>query len=261
MTHRPPDGGPRDYTIIDTRTDRISAPGDLLASWLVWAGAAVARIHAKVGRSANNFWSGWESDHDAVIATLQAWKPDLVFIFLGTNDAGLNMTVDGQKMDMIRKAFADAGAEVWAIGAPSFPVSGRGSTTSDGKLLNEEVEKVYTMQRRVFGPDRVIDTRPLTADILTWAQGREGDGIHFRSIGAQTFAVRLAAALGAPAGRIIKAAKDWIEEYGIDLMSDPYLTDTAAQQASQRATRNTKMVVASVGILGALVVVAYATTR
>jgi len=171
LSYRSPD---RDVLVSEVDPTRKGSPGDLLASWLLREGAAAVRIHAKVGRSAHNFWSSWEPDHDEVIAKLQAWKPDIAIIFLGTNDIGLNMAVDASDMARIRDAFSTA--EVWGIGPPSFA----------SQDLTTGAEAVVKMEKQVFGK-RFIDARPLSS-----IQGRTSDGVHFTAAGARVFAANLA---------------------------------------------------------------------
>jgi len=184
LTHRGADDAPRDVIVNDQDVSRDSSPGDLLGSWLLVAGATAVRLHAKIGRSANNFWSNWEPDHDEVIQSLQSWQPDIVIVFLGTNDLGLAMSVDGPKMAKIRDAFLTVGAEVWCIGPPSF---------SDIHLA-ALTPAVVAMERAVFG-GKFIDSRPLTATILSPAEGRARDGVHFTQDGAVKYAIGLARSL------------------------------------------------------------------
>ena len=166
---------------------RSSSPGDLLASQLLAAGAAAARINARVGRSAWNFWQREEAAK--LIAADLAWQPTIVFVMLGTNDIGLNLTKDRQALERIRDAYATSGAQLVGIGPPAFSV----------ERLVEGSPGVVAMHRKVFGPDRVVDARPLSRDLLE-APGRAGDHVHFTAAGAAALAPRLAAAIaGLPA--------------------------------------------------------------
>lgn len=180
MTHRGSDSGPEQVEVTED-SDRSSAPGDLLASHLLENGiASAARLDARVGRSAYNFWR--REAAESLIKADVAWRPDVAFVFLGTNDIGLNMSVDEKSMKAIRDWLASSGAKVFAIGPPSFadPERQKGTTP------------VVQMMRRVFGP-RFIDARPMTSDLTV--TGRAGDLIHFSSAGSKVFAARLAEAV------------------------------------------------------------------
>jgi lysophospholipase L1-like esterase len=153
-------------------------PGDLLASLLLQQGlASAARLDARVGRSAYNFWRREKAT--SLLQSDLAWGPTIAIVFLGTNDIGLNMAVDQKSMDNVRQWLASGGAEVWAIGPPSFANVDRQKGTS----------AVVAMMRRVFGV-RFLDARPLTADLTR--QGRASDLIHFNAQGSKVFADRLA---------------------------------------------------------------------
>ncbi len=211
MTHPGLDDGPRDVTVTSSDVGRSSSPGDLLGSWLLLYGAVAVTLNAKVGRSATSFFSSVERDHDTVLANLQAWAPDLVFVFLGTNDLGYG-SGDAVAMAKIRDAFSSQ-SEVWAIGPPSFAESVHlcdqyecTSRNSAGKCLTSKCVKptstynsaapaTVAMMKSVFGADRFIDARGITADLLTPAQGRAGDLVHFAAAGARVFAARLAASM------------------------------------------------------------------
>lgn len=200
LTHRGRNSAPSAVDVISADPMRNSSPGDLLASWFVKAGAAHVRINAKVGRSASNFFS---SEPGAQILKDEVdRKPDLVFVFLGTNDIGLDQTKDGKRLMQIRAAFAEVGAEIWCIGPPSFPPS---SKTRSGLNRNAGTIAVLNTERAVFGAAKVIDTRALTSDILTAKSGRAGDGIHFAPAGAKLFARRLAQKLGIDVGEPSKS--------------------------------------------------------
>lgn len=172
--------------------NRTGTPGDLLASYLLAAGAAAVRVNGRVSRSAVNLWKGNNGENGtAVVAAEVAARPDLVIIMLGTNDLGMGATADAAAFRRLRDAFAGYGAEVWAIGPPAF-------ARAD---LNAKAVTVYATLVQVFGPTRVIDARPLSADVVTVAQGRAGDGIHFGAGGAGKVAARLAQTLLAQSGR------------------------------------------------------------
>ncbi len=137
-------------------------------------------MDARVGRSAVNFWS--REDTTRLLTDDIAWRPDVVLVMLGTNDLGMNAIADEKAFAKIRDVFR--GAEVWAIGPPSFA----------SPSMQAQTDAVVAAMRRVFG-DRFVDARPLTAD-LTGSGYRTGDGVHFQARGAETFATRLLGALG-----------------------------------------------------------------
>lgn len=183
LTHRggraDPDGVPAQPSVA-----RGGSPGDLLASHLLAAGAGAVRINGRVSRSAVNFWKGNNGENGAaVIAAEAAARPDIVIVFLGTNDLGMNAAADAAAFRRIAASFP--GAQLWAVGPPAF-------ARAD---LNAQAGPVYQTLAQVFGAHRLVDLRPLTADIVTAGQGRAGDGVHFATAGAQKAAQRLAAAL------------------------------------------------------------------
>lgn len=179
LTHRgarsSPDG--RDVT---EGIDRDSSPGDLLASYLLQQGARSARINGRVSRSAYNFFR--IEDAGGILAEEVARDPDVVFVFLGTNDLGLNQNADASAFQNIRNAFHGV-AEVYAIGPPMFA----------SETANQRARVVYATLSRVFGAGHVFDLRPLTRDLTE--QGRTSDGIHFTGVGARTVAARLASVI------------------------------------------------------------------
>lgn len=181
LSHRGHDTDPPVAEVTED-SDRNGPPGDLFASHLLEMGANKVRINAKVGRSAYNFFR--VEDADDLLKDDINWKPDIVFIFLGTNDLGLSMIKDAEAMERIRSVFAKANAEVWSIGPPSFAKESRMADTKE----------VVEMLERVFGVNRVIDARPLTSDLIS-STYRTGDGVHFKSAGSKLFASRLARAV------------------------------------------------------------------
>jgi lysophospholipase L1-like esterase len=192
LTHRgartAPDGVP-----ALPLANRTGTPGDLLASYLLTAGAAAVRVNGRVSRSAINLWKGNNGENGAAVVAAEAGaRPDLVIIMLGTNDLGMGAAADAAAFQRLRDAFAGYGAEVVAIGPPAF-------ARAD---LNAKAVTVYQTLARVFGANDVIDARPLSADVVTTAQGRAGDGIHFAGSGASKVAARLAQAVLARPGRV-----------------------------------------------------------
>jgi len=183
---------------------RSGSPGDLLASYLLEAGARAARINGRVSRSAVNFWKGnnGEAGSQVMVEESVRRRPDLVFVFLGTNDLGLNTQADQKAFQLIDETFRANGATVIAIGPPAFA----------SEALTREAVVVYQTLQRVFG-DRVIDARPISTDLVTPSQGRASDGVHFASQGARVFAARLAAAVVAFGHRPLRAAireRPWV---------------------------------------------------
>ncbi len=181
LTHHGHDSDPPGAEVTQG-SDRSAGPGDLLGSHLLELGAAAVRLDAKVGRSAYNFFR--VEDATDLLKADNAWNPDIVIVFLGTNDIGLSMTKDAESMEKIRSSFANSGAEVWAIGPPSFAKASR----MDG------TKEVVDMLDQVFGSNRVIDARPITTDLISSAY-RTSDGVHFKSNGSKLFASRLARSL------------------------------------------------------------------
>ena len=168
--------------IGDSLSDGTSTPGKLLAERLEAAGAQV-RIQAKVGRSAYHFVT--YQDGLRVVATeIAEHRPDLVLIILGTNDLSLGVQPTRSAFAKIKAAFDRAGIPTYHVGPPAF------AQTS----LNTSAENIVKIGRELFG-GRFIDARPMTQDILTSAQGRAGDLIHFQPAGARAWAARLADAL------------------------------------------------------------------
>lgn len=174
----------RTVTILgDSLSASATAPGGVLATYLRRAGATDVHVNGKVSRSAINFFVGHGEDGAAILATEAAARPDVVIVFLGTNDMGMGAAADVAAFTRIRSAFVANGAEVWSIGPPAFA-----STTR-----NTQAVTVYATLRSVFGADRVLDLRPLTTDVP-----RKTDGIHFTTAGGATTGQRIAAALLAP---------------------------------------------------------------
>lgn len=191
LTHRGATTAPDGVPALPL-ANRTGTPGDLLASYLLTAGAAAVRVNGRVSRSAINLWKGNNGENGAAVVAAEAGaRPDLVIIMLGTNDLGMGATADAAAFRRLRDAFAGYGAEVWAIGPPAF-------ARAD---LSAKAVTVYQTLAQVFGANRVIDARPLSADVLTTAQGRAGDGIHFAGSGASKVAARLAQAVLAQPSR------------------------------------------------------------
>ena len=199
MSHAGEDADPAIATVTQG-SNRAAMPGDLLASLLLEGGASAAQIDAKIGRSAYNFWR--IEPTSTLLAQDLAFQPTIAIVFLGTNDLGLDMGVDATSMAAIRDQLAQSGAEIWAIGPPSFADA----------TMQSQTDAVVAMMKQVFGSSRFIDFRPLTSDILTTAQGRASDGVHFgASTGAPIVAKRLATAFTkAYARRQLLTTLSWI---------------------------------------------------
>lgn len=172
----PPVAGQRVLIFGDSLSASSAAPGGVLARELTARGATV-QINAKVGRSAWSFYN--HEDHAAQLAAALAWKPDLVIVELGTNDIGLRDPTN--PMADLRNSLRAGGADVWAIGPPSFAAGVRPG--GDGMAVT---------MRDVFGADRFIDWRPLSKDQTS--TGRIADQIHFTAAGAEIAGKRLATA-------------------------------------------------------------------
>lgn len=171
---------PKILILGDSLSTGTTSPGGVLGAKLRASGYDVA-VNGKVSRSAVNFWSGTNGENGAaVVAGLAAARPDIVIVMLGTNDLGLNATADQAAFARIAAAFN--GAELWAVGPPAF-------ARAD---LTNKAPAVYETLVRVFGRGRVIDWRPLTADIVSEGQGRSKDGVHFARLGAAVAGGRLA---------------------------------------------------------------------
>ncbi len=190
LSHHGPDAASPIWD-VDAGSSRTSgAPGDLLASMLLEQGASAARVNARVGRSAFNFF-GREASQELLSSDAQ-FRPTKVFVILGTNDVGLNLDKDAEAMEAIKRFYEGLGAEVWAIGPLTY--------VSD--TFNKQAIPVVHMMERVFGP-RFIDGRSLSVQV-----GRAGDGIHFGATAARQTAANMLQAimLRAEAG----ASKFWL---------------------------------------------------
>lgn len=181
LSHHGTDSAPQIWDATPRGSASSSAPGTLLAWKLLDAGASAVRVDAKVGRSAYNFFTSREP-WQQLLASDQAWQPDLVLVLLGTNDLGLGASPDQAAFRRLRAAFG--GAEVWAVGPPSFASATR----------NAQAVTVYKTLQNVFG-SQVIDLRPLTVDLTV--NGRTRDGVHFQASGAELVASRLMALIAA----------------------------------------------------------------
>ncbi len=171
----------RVFILGDSMSSGASSPGGVLAKQLTAAGATV-KVNAKVGRSAWNFYGS--EDAAAQLAAASAWRPHLAIVQLGTNDIGLSLSVDRNRMIQLRDDLARGGADVWALGPPAFAA---GVSEAHG------VDAVAAMMKDVFG-SRFIDMRSMTKDLLTTSQGRATDGVHFTADGGGIAGRRAASA-------------------------------------------------------------------
>jgi lysophospholipase L1-like esterase len=164
----------------DSLSAGSGSPGAEMGGQLEKLGAASVQINAKIGRSANSFWKNERAA--LIVDDIADFGADLVIIELGTNDLGLNMTVDHVQMQRIHDALSAHGAEVWAFGPPAF----------ESRMgLDEQGAQVATMMVSVFGA-RFLDLRRLTRDMLTIQKGRAADGVHFTSAGGALLGKRMA---------------------------------------------------------------------
>ena len=171
--------GKRVVIIGDSLSAGSNTPGGQLGAQLIARGADV-EVNARSGRSAYSFFS--RENGNIILSGLQAFKPQLAIVVLGTNDIGLDMNTDAKAMAKIRDAFQNVGAEVWAIGPPMF----------ESTSYNTGAEAVIAMEKTVFGSDRFIDARPLTPQGL-----HSPDGVHFTPEGGKVLGKKLAGAFAA----------------------------------------------------------------
>lgn len=183
--------------------DPPTTPGQFLAVWLRQAGAKAVRIQARSGRSAAHWikyrdcvWYAKDGTCiefypkgalEIIADEIRNHRPDVAIIILGTNDLGYPAEVNRSAFRRLKQAFDQAGIPVFHVGPPAFDPTRR---AKEHRLS----EAVVAVGREVFGK-RFLDARPLTRDILTPAEGRASDGIHFTVAGAKRWAARLADAL------------------------------------------------------------------
>lgn len=170
------DSSPEIWDVNADSQRSSSAPGDLLASMLAEQGAEAVRVNARVSRSAWNFWA--RENTQALIASDAQFRPTRVVFVLGTNDVGLNATLDREAFAKLRDTYKALGAETWAIGPfanTSKPDAG--------------VDQVAKTMRDVFGM-RFIDGRSISTLIHP---GR--DGLHYDTNSARVLALAMTDAL------------------------------------------------------------------
>ena len=153
-------------------------PGERLEKKLEARGHTVARV-ANGGKDYNYFAKNLPKDDGY----------QLVIVFLGTNDAAnlevVNLTkVEERRLKSMQKVKdAYPSSVVVALGPPAFPAP---LSRKDKRDLNPSADLIFKALLGVF--PAVIDLRPMTQEILTPAQGRAGDGVHFAAEGAEALA-------------------------------------------------------------------------
>lgn len=184
LSHPGPDAGPSIVDVTSPIGLVSSAPGELIARQLLAAGAQAARVNAKVGRSARSFLA----NESALLARDQnEFRPTKVIIFLGTNDIDVGLTPSAlistaTAMAQIRDAYQAMGAEVFALGPPTYP----------NPHYNDAAPVMFNVIQTVFGAGHTFDIRPFTP-----GAARTGDGIHFTTVGAAAVAPGIAQMLTA----------------------------------------------------------------
>ncbi len=101
--------GRRILILGDSLSSTSTSPGGVLGTELRARGAAAVVVNGRVSRSAVNLWDGSNGENGAaVIAPLAAGRPDVVVVFLGTNDAatGVGQAKDEAGFRRIVAAFA-----------------------------------------------------------------------------------------------------------------------------------------------------------
>jgi lysophospholipase L1-like esterase len=170
-----PGATPKEITQGSTR--RSAAPGDLLGSMLLEAGASAVRVNAKVGRSAVSYLT----NESALITSDLAWRPTRIVIMLGTNDTQRDFKATAAAFKELHADYKMSGAEVWAVGPMAY--------VGSGARLTAPALSIVDIMQKEFGP-KFIDARPLSA-----TDGRASDGIHFTATSAPPTAAAIAKAL------------------------------------------------------------------
>jgi lysophospholipase L1-like esterase len=179
-----------------TRKPQGATMGEQLAQLLLARGATEVRLDARGGRSAYSlFHSAKEvpTGNQIVAEEITKRKPDYVLIILGTNDLGYSAKTTSAAMLQIITAAQAVGAQVIHVGPPTFPASRKLSATDTHTMNALTAQLITTVWVKL--PDLFVDARPMTTDLVTTAQGRAGDGVHFTKKGGGIWAARLAKAL------------------------------------------------------------------
>jgi lysophospholipase L1-like esterase len=171
--------------IGDSLSAAKNAPGALFLAEAAKRKKTTPRRNAKVGRSV----VGFTEKEPLTVASEFALRPSTVYLFLGTNDIGTPQARLERAFATLQEAARVVRVPLVAIGPPSFPPSAKSAA---GVPLQKGSAEVY---RALAATGlSVIDSRPLTRDILTPGQGRSQDGIHFAASGAKKYAARLVSA-------------------------------------------------------------------
>lgn len=176
LTHHGSDNAAEIWDVDAGSNRSSSTPGDLVASLLAEQGAQAVRVNARVSRSAWNFWN--REPTATLLASDRAFAPTKVIFILGTNDVGLNPTLDREAFIKLRDTYKAMGAEVWAVGPFSNTIK-----------PDAGVAQVAATMKDVFGM-RFIDGRPLSALIHPG-----GDGLHYSTASARPLALSITDAL------------------------------------------------------------------
>lgn len=171
------EGRPGTYGDLLTTSPRT--PGQFLAKKIIENGGTV-RIQAKKGRSGYSFLKS-QDGMNIIKSELADHTPDMVVLFLGTNDANIGAQPTYDAFKIIRDFFWSNGKPVYYIDPPAFP----------DKDFAAKAEKIRDVGHKLFVSGYYIDSKSITGDMLTTKQGREGDGIHFKMAGSKVYGERL----------------------------------------------------------------------
>jgi len=162
----------------------VSGFGPRLEALLADAGATVTR-DAKGGRSVRWFYANSGLDSGRLWDLVKEADPTDVVIALGTNDAGFGpddcMKWWTRFMGEIRQWSSQPPRFYW-VTPPAFEARA-GSVGSNVESIREPLAQLF---------DGVVDSEPLTEDMLTPAQGRARDFIHFTVPAGEAWADRVA---------------------------------------------------------------------
>lgn len=181
-----------------------NSPGQLLAKKLTAAGATV-QVNAIGGRNINGFmkgstcatygkkpkqWKVCEPDDgiSQILAAIDEFHPDYILVMLGANDtAGIAVGNEvSYAIGAYKKLIAAVHAEsvpLIGIGPPDFWSEFIYSSKYGTGPMQAANNKLVPAMKTAYGADHFIDCRAMTANIVTPAQGRLSDYIHFGSGG------------------------------------------------------------------------------
>lgn len=190
-------------------------PGQRLAEHLTDAGATVL-VNAIGGRNINGFVKGSTCGRYKTntvcepapgIAQLERlideFDPQTLLLMLGTNCvAGIAVqpTEEKQKAEQkhvlsnyrkVVEAVQAKGKRVVGIGPPDFDPSFLYRSKYGKGYLQEANDRFVPALAKIFGPGNFVDSRALTQDLVTPAQGRSTDFIHFGGKASAKWASRL----------------------------------------------------------------------